>query len=147
MRNRSDTMAQPPIRNMMMGAVCDGQRVVQWKHVSVTDVIRIDDVYATPDPEAAGVVDGPSTKWMDGSVYADVTLTSGAPTTEVLAAFRRGKEKKDRKRKDRKRKDRTKKEGKNTLCNHRRPPLESTRAPLEPGGDPNVGSSQQTTFV
>ena len=72
---------------MMVGAVCDGQRVdvgtlplgVRWKHVSVTDVIRIDDVYTTADAEPAGVVDLAGTKWMDSSVYADVTLTLGAP--------------------------------------------------------------------
>ena len=86
MQNHSDTMAQPPIRNMILGAVPDGQRVdmgtlpqgVRWKHVSVTDVIRIDDVYTAPDAEPAGVVDGADTRWMDCSVYADVTLTSGA---------------------------------------------------------------------
>ena len=80
---------------MMMGAVRDGQRVdvgmlpqgVQWKHVSVTDVIHIDDVYTTAEAEPAGVVDGAGTKWMDNSVYADVTLTSGALAIEVLAAF------------------------------------------------------------
>ena len=95
MQNRSDTMAQPPIRHMMLGAVRDGQRVdvgtlpqgVRWKHVSVTDVIRIDDVYTTPDAEPAGVVDGAGTKWLGCPVSADVTLTSGAPATEVPAPF------------------------------------------------------------
>ena len=85
-QNHSDTMAQPPIRNMMLGAVCDGQRVdvgtlpqrVRWKHVSVTDVVRIDDVYTAPNAEPAGVLDRSGTKWMECSVYASVTLTSGA---------------------------------------------------------------------
>ena len=80
---------------MMLGAGRDGQRVdvgplpqgVRWKHVSVTDVIRIDEVYTTADAEPAGVVDGEGTKWMDSSVYADVTLTLGAPATQVPAAF------------------------------------------------------------
>ena len=88
-------MAQPRIRNMLLGAVRDAQRVdvgtraqgVGWKHVNVTDVIRIDDVYLTPDAEPAGVVDGAGTKWMDCSVYANVTLASAAPTTEVPVAF------------------------------------------------------------
>ena len=95
MENHRDTMAHTPIRNLMPVAVCDGQEVdvgtlpqgVQWKHVSVADVIHIDDVYTTPDAEPAGVVDGAVTKWMDCSVCADVTLTSGAPATEFLAAF------------------------------------------------------------
>ena len=95
MQNHSDTMAQPLIRNMMLGAVFDGQSVdvgtlpqgVQWKHVSVTDVIRIDDMYTALDAEPAGVVDGAGTRWMDYSVYADVTLTSGAPTTQVPTAL------------------------------------------------------------
>ena len=95
MQNRSDTMVQPPISNMMLGAVCDGQGVdvgtlpqgVRWKHMSVTDVIRIDDVYTAPDAEPVGVVDGAGTKWMDCSLYADVTLTPGAPAIEVPAAF------------------------------------------------------------
>ena len=60
---------------------------VRWKHVNVTDVIRIDDVYTTADTDLAGVVDGTGTKWMDSSVYADLTLTSGAPATEVPATF------------------------------------------------------------
>ena len=88
-------MAQPPISNMMLGAVRDGQRVdvgtrpqgVRWKHPSVKDVIRIDDVYTTANADPAGVVDGAGTKWMDSSVYVDVTLTSAAPTTEVPTAF------------------------------------------------------------
>ena len=88
-------MAQAPIRNMMLGALRDDQRVdvgtlpqgVQWKHASVTDVIRMDDVYTVPNAEPAGVVDRAGTKWMDCSVYADVTLISGAPATEVPAAF------------------------------------------------------------
>ena len=75
----------PPICNMMPGAVCDGHRVdvgplrqeVQWNHVSVMHVIRIDDVYMTPDAELAGVVDGAGTRWMDCCVYGDVTPTLG----------------------------------------------------------------------
>ena len=47
----------------------------------------IDDVYAAPDAEPVGAVDGAGTKWKDCSVYAGVTLTSGAPATEVRAAF------------------------------------------------------------
>ena len=94
-QSSSDTMAQPPIRNMMLGAVRDIQRVdvgtlpqqVRWKPVSVTDVIRSDDVYTKADGELVALVDGAGTKWMDSSVYADVTLTSGAPATKVLAAF------------------------------------------------------------
>ena len=88
-------MAQPPIRNMMLGAVCDGQRVnvgtvphgVRWKQVSMTDVIRMDDVYAAPDAKPAAAVDGAGMKWKDCSVCANVTLTSRAPATEVPAAF------------------------------------------------------------
>ena len=80
---------------MMLGAVRDGKRVdvgtlpqgVRWKHVSVTDINRIDDVYTTADADPAGFVDGAGTKWMDRSVYADVTLTSRAPATEVPGAF------------------------------------------------------------
>ena len=88
-------MAQPPIRNMMLGAVRDGQKVdvetlpqgVRWKQVSVTDVIRTDKVCTSLDAEPVGAVDGAGTRWMDCSVYADVTPASGAPTTEVPAAF------------------------------------------------------------
>ena len=98
-QNSNDTMAQhhvaTPFRNMMLGVVRDGRRVdvgtlpqaVRWKHVSMRDVIRIDNVYTTADADPAGVVHGACTKWMDSSVYADVTLTSGAPATEVPAAF------------------------------------------------------------
>ena len=60
---------------------------VRWKHVSVTDVIRINDVYTTANADPAGVVDGAGTKWMDSSVYAGGTLTSRAPATEVPAVF------------------------------------------------------------
>ena len=85
----------PDTADMMLGAVRDGQRVdvgalpqgVRWKHVSMTDVICIDDVYTTADADPAGVVDGACTKWMDSSVYTDVTPTSRAPATEVPAAF------------------------------------------------------------
>ena len=88
-------MAERPFRNMMLGAVCDGQRVdvgalpqgVQWKHVSVTDVIRIDDAYTALDAEPAGVVDWAGTRWLDCSMYDDVTLTLGAPAPKVPAAF------------------------------------------------------------
>ena len=80
---------------MMLAAVRDGQRVdvgtfpqgVRWKHVSVTNVIRIDDVYTTVDTDSARVVDGAGIKWMDSSVYADKRLSSGAPMTEVRAAL------------------------------------------------------------
>ena len=41
--------------------------------MSVTDVIRIDDVYTTAGAKPAGVVDGAGTKWMDSSVDAYVT--------------------------------------------------------------------------
>ena len=93
--HHSDTMARPPIPNMMLEAVHDGQRLdvgilpqgVRWKHVSVTDVIRINDVYAAPDAEPVGTMDGAGTKYKDCSVYADATLTLGASTIEVLAAF------------------------------------------------------------
>ena len=86
---------QQVIRNMMLAAVRDGQRLdvgtlpqgVRWKHVSVKDVIRLDDVYPTVDADPAGVVDGVGTKWIDSSVYSNLTLTSGAPATQVLAAF------------------------------------------------------------
>ena len=94
-QNSHDTMAQPPIRNMMLGAVRDGQRVdvgtlpqgVRWKHASVTGVIRVDSVCTTADADTAVVVDGVGSNRMDSSVYADMMLTSGPPATEVLAAF------------------------------------------------------------
>ena len=80
---------------MMLRAIHNGQRVdvgmlpegVRWKHVSATDVIRINDVYTTAEADPAGVVDGAGTKWVDSSVYAEVTLASGAPATEVLVVF------------------------------------------------------------
>ena len=69
-KNSNDTMAHPPIRNMILGAVHDGQRVdvgtlpqgVRWKHVSVADVIRIDDVYtmANADPRGSWTGQAPS---------------------------------------------------------------------------------------
>ena len=39
------------------------------------------------DADTAGVMEGAGTKSICSSVYADVTLTSGAPATECLAAF------------------------------------------------------------
>ena len=80
---------------MMLGAACDGERVdvgalpqgVQWKHVIVTDVLRIDDAYTAPDAKPAGVVDWAGTRWLECSKYDDVTLTLGAPATKVPAAF------------------------------------------------------------
>ena len=88
-------MAQPPIRNMMLGAVRDGQwadvgmlpQGLRWKHVNVVDIIRIDDVYAVPDAEQDAATDGAGTKWKDCFVYINVTLSSGAPVTDVPAAF------------------------------------------------------------
>ena len=73
----------------------DGHRVdvgtlpqgVQRKHMSVSDVIHIDDVYTTATADPAGVVDGAGTKWIHSSAYDDVTLMSGAPASEVRAAF------------------------------------------------------------
>ena len=85
-------MAQPAIRNMLLGAVRDGQRVdvpqgERWKHVGIVDVVRIDDVYAVPDADDANTTDGAGTRWRESGVYADVTLSSGAAATDVPASF------------------------------------------------------------
>ena len=83
------------IRNMMLRAVRDARGLdvgtlplgVRWKHVSVTDIICIDDVYAAPNAKTTAALDGAETKWKGCSVYADVTMTFGTPASEVPAVF------------------------------------------------------------
>ena len=91
----STVMAQPPIRNMLLGPVRNGQLVdvamlplgEHLKHVGMVHIVRIDDVYVVPDASPENTVDGARTRWKEDGVYADVTLSSGAPTTDVPVPF------------------------------------------------------------
>ena len=55
--------------------------------MGIVDVVRIDNVYAVPDAEDANTTDRAGTKWRESGVYVDVTLSSGAAATDVLASF------------------------------------------------------------
>ena len=101
-QNNSDTMAQPPIRNMFLEAVRDGQRLdvgtlpqgVRWKNVSVSDVTRIDEPPRPPSLGSPSVLSTPiltatlppsphrslsCMRYADGTSFtraADVSVTS-----------------------------------------------------------------------
>ena len=66
----SAIIAQPPIRNMLLGVVRNGQWVdvatlplgERWQHVGIVDVVRIDNVCAIPDASQENTVDGVGTR-------------------------------------------------------------------------------------
>ena len=96
-RNHTMAARQPPITGAFLSAKEANQRVDlntlpadrQWKHIAVSDVIRVDVVYdnAPGDLAASNLRDAKGAQWHDFGVLADVTLATSATASRVPISF------------------------------------------------------------
>ena len=95
--NHTMAARQPPITGAFLSAKEANQRVdlntlpadCRWKHIAVTDVIRVDDVYdnAQGDLAANALTDAKGAQWHDYGALANVTLAPSATASRVPISF------------------------------------------------------------
>ena len=96
-KNHTMAARQPPIIGAFLSAREANHRVDlntlptdrRWKHIAVTDVIRVNDVYvsAQRDLATADLTDAKGAQWHDYGALADVTLATSATASRVRISF------------------------------------------------------------
>ena len=97
-RNHTMAARQKPITGAFLSAKEANQRVddlntlpadCKWKHIVVSDLIRVDDVYdsAQGDLAANNLTDAKGAQWHDYGALADVTLATSATASRVAISF------------------------------------------------------------
>ena len=96
-RNHTMATRQPPITGAFLSAKEANQRVDlntlpadrRWKHIAVSDVIRVEDVYNSGQGDLAAndLTDAKGAQWHDYRALAGVTLATSASESRVPISF------------------------------------------------------------